>query len=88
MRSSDACRALQSHLSLSVDTSLAALVPERVMVPAVSHWSNTTSLRALSLNVETNTGAQVRRGKSTRINEESAPKSDQRDFGVLQKLEM
>jgi hypothetical protein len=31
-------------LSASVDTSMAALLPERVMVRAVDHWSNTTSL--------------------------------------------
>jgi TonB C terminal len=41
------------------------------MVRAVGHWSNTTSLRALG-------------GMSTRVDEESAPKSYQRNFGVLQ----
>ena len=44
--SSDAYRALRRHLSESVDASMAVLVPERVMVRAVGHWSNTTSLRA------------------------------------------
>lgn len=42
----DAYPSLRCHLSASVDTSMAALVPERVMVRAVGHWSNTTSLWA------------------------------------------
>jgi hypothetical protein len=40
----DAHPSLQRHLSASADTSMAALVPERVMVRAAGHWSNTTSL--------------------------------------------
>jgi len=41
---SDAYPALLRHLSVSADTSMAGLVPERVMVRAVGHWSNTNSL--------------------------------------------
>jgi hypothetical protein len=44
MGRSDAYPALQRHLFASVDTTTAALVPERVMVRAVGHWSNTSSL--------------------------------------------
>jgi hypothetical protein len=42
----DAYPSLQRRLSALIDRSMAALVPERVMVREVGHWSNTTSLWA------------------------------------------
>jgi hypothetical protein len=42
----DAYPSLQRCLSALVDTNMAAVVPERVMVREVGHWSNTTSLWA------------------------------------------
>jgi hypothetical protein len=44
MGRTDPYPALQRDLSAFVDTTLAALVPERVMVRAVGHWSNITIL--------------------------------------------
>jgi hypothetical protein len=42
----DAYPSLQRRLSALIDRSMAAVVPERVMVREVGHWSNTTSLWA------------------------------------------
>jgi hypothetical protein len=59
--------ALQRHLAAPVDRGMAALVPERVMVRAVGHWSNTTSVRARQCS---------HRRAVTRVDEASAPNSD------------
>jgi hypothetical protein len=59
------------------------LVPERVMVRAVGHWSNTTSLRALAESGTKHRSIGAVRHEY-RVDEEFALKSYQRKFGGLQ----